>query len=85
MHGFVPGDATFPTYPITMGSPFGCENDTDGSNIATTAITTTETITPTTIAPFFIMAPPPYKKYFQPKKIYPSLRNGSSLQVLNIL
>jgi len=61
MHGLVPGDATFPTYPITMGSPCGSENDTDGSDIAITAITTTETMTLTALTPFFIMAPPPYK------------------------
>jgi hypothetical protein len=47
-----------------MGSPFGCENDTDGSNITITAITATETMMPTTLTPFFIMAPPPSKNIY---------------------
>jgi hypothetical protein len=49
-----------------MGSPFGCENDIDGSNIAITAITTM--MTPTTLIPFFIMAPPPLKNISSLKK-----------------
>jgi hypothetical protein len=51
-----------------MGSPCGSENDTDGSNIAITVIAATETMKPTTLIPFFIMAPPPLKNISGLKK-----------------
>jgi hypothetical protein len=50
-----------------MGSPCGSENDTDGNN-AITAIITAETMTPTILKLFFIMAPPPSKNISSLKK-----------------
>jgi hypothetical protein len=43
---------------MTMGSPFGSANDTDGipNSRITANTTTTETITPTALKSFFIIA-----------------------------
>jgi hypothetical protein len=68
-----------------MGSPFGCDNDTDGSNITITAVTTTETMTPTTLKSLFIMAPPPLKNISSLKKFTRSYGTDLHLQALNIL
>jgi hypothetical protein len=67
-----------------MGSPCGSENDTDGNN-AITAITTAETMTPTILKLFFIMAPPPSKNISSLKKFTRPCGTDLHLQLLNVL